>query len=234
MRSSGIASGLPWTSTRSVHWRATATAASSNHAWFGLLTRTSRRLTATRGAAAPRRARSSASGEEERPQLEGERVPAEREELEQHHARIVGAEAREQAIPAVGEVGGRRPAAVGTGEAARRLVRRHERRERDDLGAAQVEIRDRPAALDEDHRLAGPSERAREPRRPLEMAEPEQVLAVEEDRPAIHGGAPASREWLGRPRSAGAARAASIGRPPSRGGLWRLAALRGLMARAAR
>ena len=60
-------SGLPWTSTRSVHCRATATAASSAQAWFALLTSTSRRLTATRGAAAPRRARSSAAARSEGP-----------------------------------------------------------------------------------------------------------------------------------------------------------------------
>ena len=138
-----------------------------------------------RGRAAPRAV--VGRGEEQGAELGREGVTAEREELEQDDAGIVRPEAAEDAIPAVGQVPRLRRVAVGTRERARRLVRRHEGRKLHDLRVAQVERRNGPAALDEDDGLAGPSERAREPGRALEVAEPEQMLAVEEDRAGTHG-----------------------------------------------
>ena len=125
---------------------------------------------------------------EQRPELERERVPPEGKELEQHDARIDIGEAREKPRPPRREIGRRRPLAVRAGDRAGRVVGGHERRELDHLGAPEIEVRSGPSALDEDDGLAGPAERAREPRGPRQVSEPQEVLAVEEDRPrGAHG-----------------------------------------------
>ena len=140
----------------------------------------SRRRAATPPAVVPHR-------EEQRPELRGERVPAEREELDQYDGRIVAGEDPEENGAALGQIRGIGSAPVGQREGAGRLVGGGEGRQRHDLGATEIEPRHGPPAGDEHDVLAGRDEGAGEPRGALHVAEAEQVLAVEEDGRTAHG-----------------------------------------------